>query len=151
MVVLYIWLFIKSKALWKDKSLIRKRPNAIWEEFLCLCIHGQGAPYRMIWQWGHRTCTPANKLKWDNKIPTGSPEGISSSPWLLGWLEGPSGVSPVVQEAILTYAHLLPAYHVSALIELPPSSRKGPFHDLIQPGWWYLKTISSCGCLPFLS
>lgn len=32
-----------------------------------------------------------------------------------------------------------------------PSSRKGPFHDLIQPGWWYLKTISSCGCLPFLS
>lgn len=44
------------------------------------------------------------------------------------------GWSPVVQEAALTYPHLLSVDHVPALIELPPFSRKGPFHDLIQLG-----------------
>ena len=51
----------KAKHYGKDKRLTRKWPAAVREEFLHLCIHGQGAPYRMIWQWGHRTCTPANK------------------------------------------------------------------------------------------
>ena len=61
----------------------------------------------------------------------GSLEGISSPLGLLGWLEGPRRASPIVQEAAVTYPHLLPADHVSALMELPPSSRKSPFHDLI--------------------
>ena len=81
----------------------------------------------------------------------GSLEGISSPLGLLGWLEGPRRASPIVQEAAVTYPHLLPADHVSVLMELPPSSRKSPFHDLILLQWWYLKTIPSCGSLPPLS
>lgn len=137
----FLW---KAKHYGKDKSLLREQPNTIWEEFLIRSVHPwihhkQGAPSRIIWQWGHRTCRSTNQSL---------NAGISSSPWPLGWLGGPSGVSPVVQEAVLTHPHLLPADHVSALIELPPCSRKGLFHDLIQPGWWYLKAIPGCGCLP---
>lgn len=101
---------------------------------------------------GQGTCIPANKsLSEGIKSSRGSPEGISSSSWLLGWQERASEVSPIVQEAAVTYPHLLPVDHMSSLIKLPLSSRKSPFHDLIQPEWLDLKTIPFCGSLPSLS
>lgn len=90
----------------------------------------EGCSYRMIWHPGNRKPAHSKGVK-PNK---GSLERISSSSWLLGCLEGPGGVSPVVEEAAVIYSHLLPADHVSVLTELPPSSRKGPFHELIQCG-----------------
>lgn len=93
-------------------------PNAIWEEFLIglsICVSIGRAPANKSLDEG---------IKSQQGLTRGNTRGILAAGLARRAQPGESSSSG-------SHSHLLPADHVSALIELPPSSRKGPFHDLI--------------------